>query len=70
MKLKADRAGEMPGYKVVKNSGCSSGGPRLYSQLPHGGSRPSIIPVKGIWCPFLASTGMWYIHVGRENTPT
>ena len=55
---------------VVKNIGCSSGGPRFNSQHPHDSSQPSITLVPGdlgtlfwpLWSPYTSRNANTYTH--------
>lgn len=58
--------------QAVSNTGRSCRGLELGSQHPHGGSQPSLTPLQGTWCPFLASAGTshtWYRNIHPGKTP-
>jgi len=46
---------------VVKSTGCSSRGPELNSQQPHGGSQPSVTGSDALfWCVY---GQLWYTYI-------
>ena len=56
---------------MVKSTGCSSRGPRFYSQHPHGNSQVSVTPIPEdtmLFCPLCASPCTCYTDICTSTT--